>query len=115
VGLIPLSGGKVVTEITALKILAGIDAFHVASGGCSGSEGAVTLVAEGEKGLVQKAVRFVEAVKGEPPLMPRKGICLTCAPSSPAQPKDYTFDAKALRCRHQGQREEDIPPYLRKR
>jgi hypothetical protein len=47
VGLIPLSGAKVVTEIEALKILAGVEAFHVASGGSGGSEGAVTLVAEG--------------------------------------------------------------------
>ncbi len=115
VGLIPLSGAKVVTEITALKILAGIDAFHVASGGSSGSEGSVTLVAEGEKKTAEKAIQCVEAVKGEPPLMPRKGICLTCAPSSPAQPKDYKFDAKTLRCCHQGKPEEEIPPYLRKR
>lgn len=115
VGLVPLSGGKVVTEITALKTLAGIDAFHVASGGCSGSEGAVTLVAEGEEGAVQKAIQFIESVKGEPPLMPRKGICLTCVPSSPVQPKDYKFDEHLLRCCHQGKAEEEIPPYLRNR
>jgi hypothetical protein len=115
VGLIPLSGAKVVTEITALKILAGIEAFHVASGGSSGSEGAVTLVAEGEKGVVEKAIRSIESVKGETPLEPRKGICLTCAPSSPAQPKDYKFDERLLRCCYQGKPEEEIPPYLRKR
>ena len=115
VGLLPLSGGKVVTEITALKILADVDAFHVASGGCSGSEGAVTLVAEGETGVVQKAIQIVDSIKGEPPLMPRKGICLSCVPSSPAEPKGYTFDKNRLRCCHQGKPEEQVPPYLRRR
>jgi hypothetical protein len=115
VGLIPLSGGKVVTEITALKILAGVDALHVASGGCSGSEGAVTLIAEGEKKVIEKAVEVIESIKGEPPILPRKGICPTCVPSSPAQPKDYKFDEHLLRCCYQGKPEEEIPPYLRKR
>ena len=115
VGLIPLSGAKVITEITALKILAGVDAFHVASGGSSGSEGAVTLVAEGEKGVVQKAIGVIESIKGEPPFMPRKGICLTCLPSSPAQPKGYEFDKRQLRCCYEGKTEEEIPPYLKNR
>jgi len=41
VGLVPMIGAKVVTEIDALKMLAGVESFHVASGGQSGSEGAV--------------------------------------------------------------------------
>jgi hypothetical protein len=113
VGLIPLSGGKVVTEIEALKILTGVETSHVASGGCSGSEGAVTLVAEGDAGLVEKAIRLIESIKGEPPLMPRKGICLTCLPSSPAQPKDYKIEGLPPRCAHQGKLEKEIPLYLR--
>jgi len=113
VGLIPLSGAKVITEITALKMLAGVDSFHVASGGSSGSEGAVTVVAEGPEGAIKKAIQVVESIKGEPPLMPRKGICLTCLPTSPAQPKDYKFYANILRCCHEGKAEEEIPPYLR--
>ena len=122
VGLIPLSGAKVVTEITALKILAGADAFHVASGGCSGSEGAVTLVVEGENGVVEKAIHCIESVKGESPIMTRKGSCTTCILRSPAQPKDYKYDDHVteaerhlLRCRYQGKQEEEIPPYLRTR
>jgi hypothetical protein len=47
VGLIPLAGATVVTEIEALRVLAGVEAVHVASGGNDRSEGAVTLVAEG--------------------------------------------------------------------
>ncbi|MDH4264474.1 MAG: hypothetical protein OEW45_02445 [Deltaproteobacteria bacterium] len=122
VGLIPLSGARVVTEIKALKILAGADAFHVASGGCSGSEGAVTLVVEGGNEVVQKAVQCVESVKGEPPIMPGKGSCTTCILRSPAQPKDYKYEdhvseaeRRLLRCRYQGKPEEEIPPYLRTR
>jgi hypothetical protein len=115
VGLIPLAGAKVITEIEGLRKLAGVEATHVASGGCSGSEGAVTLVAEGNRESVEKAIRIVESVKGERPLEPRKGICLTCVPSSPAQPKDYRFDPHRLRCCFQGKSDEEIPPYLRNR
>lgn len=115
VGLIPLSGAKVITEITALKMLAGVDSFHVASGGSSGSEGAVTLVAEGPEKVVKKAIQVVESVKGELPLVPRKAICLTCRPTSPAQPKDYKFSGDVLRCCNEGKSDEEIPPYLRNR
>lgn len=115
VGLIPLSGAKVITEIEALKILTDVECFHVASGGCSGSEGAVTLVGEADEGSMEKAIQLIESIKGEPPLAPRKAICLTCVPSSPAQPKDYKFDGLPPRCPHQGKAEEEIPPYLRNR
>ena len=115
VGLIPLSGAKVVTEITALKILAGVEASHVASGGASGSEGAVLLVAEGEKAAVQKAIEILESIKGEVPFNPRKSICLTCVPSSPAQPKDYQFKKDQPRCCFEGKTEEQIPAYLKNR
>jgi hypothetical protein len=96
-------------------MLAGVDSFQVASGGSGGSEGAVTVVAEGKEGAVKKAIQVVESIKGEPSLMPRKGICLTCRPTSPAQPKDYKFYDNVLRCCHEGKAEEEIPPYLRNR
>ena len=92
VGLVPMIGAQVVTEIEALKTLAGVEAFHIASGGQSGSEGAVTLVCEGEPASVRKAIDLVESIKGEPPLLPRKAICETCVLTSPAQPKDYKFE-----------------------
>ena len=46
--MMPLSSAKVITEVEALRILAGVESYHVASGGNSGSEGAVVLVAEGD-------------------------------------------------------------------
>lgn len=116
-GLMPMSGARVVTEIDALKILAGVESFQVASGGNSGSEGAVTLVAEGEAESVKKAIRIIESIKGEPSLMPRKEICLKCVRRSPAQPTGYKYniDWHAMQCLYQGKSEEEIPIYLRNR
>jgi hypothetical protein len=115
VGMVPLSGATVITEIGALKILTGAHCFHVASGGSSGSEGAVTLVAEGEASSVKKAIQLVESIKGEPPLAPRKGICLTCRPASPAQPKDYRTEGLPRRCDFEGKNDKDLPQYLKNR
>ncbi len=115
VGLVPLVRGKVVTEIDALGILAGVDTEHIASGGQNGCEGAVTLVSEGEEKAIQKAVAIVESIKGEPPLRPRKEICETCSLTSPAQPKGYQFKGDTPLCMYQGKKDKDIPPYLRRR
>jgi hypothetical protein len=115
VGLLPLSGARVITEIEALKILAGVESFHVASGGNNGSEGAVTLVAEGGSAEVEKAIAVAESVKGEPPLLPQKGVCESCVPSSPVQSKDYQMDRAIRRCRFENMTEEELPSYLRGR
>ena len=115
VGLVPMIGAQVVTEIEALRTLAGVEAFHIASGGQNGSEGAVTLVCEGESASVRKAIDLVESIKGEPPLLPRKAICETCVLTSPAQPKDYKFEGLGKRCMFEGKKEEDLPPYLQNR
>ena len=115
VGLVPMTGAQVVTEIEALRILAGVEAYHIASGGQSGSEGAVTLVCEGDPGSIQKAIGLVESIKGEPPLLPRKAICETCVLTSPAQPKGYKFEVPGKRCMFERKKEEDLPPYLQNR
>jgi hypothetical protein len=115
VGMIPLVGAKVVTEITALKVLTGVDAYHVASGGVNGSEGSVTLVAEGNKEAMEKAIQLVESIKGEPSLNFRKGTCEICVHVSPAQPKDYDTSVFPKFCRFQGKKEEELPTYLRNR
>ncbi|HEY4761021.1 MAG TPA: hypothetical protein VIH42_10620 [Thermoguttaceae bacterium] len=115
VGMLPLSGATVITEIQALKILAGVESFHVASGGSSGSEGAVTLVAEGESQGIEKAIEIVESIKGEPPLTTRKGICETCPQSATPQPLGQWLDGSFKWCLHQNKTEEEIPLYLRNR
>jgi hypothetical protein len=113
-GMIPLTGAKVVTELEALKILAGVDTHLVASGGVNGSEGSVTLVSEGENAAVKKAIKVVESCKGETPFNFRKGICEICIHTSPAQPKDFTTPFTDF-CQFQGKNEEELPPYLRNR
>lgn len=72
VGLMPVVNATVVTEIQALRILVGVEATHIASGGIGGCEGAVTLVVEGTDDAVQKAFEVVEGVKGEKPLLIEK-------------------------------------------
>src|SRR5574340_1240426 len=61
-GMAVLSNAQVVTEIEALELLAGVDVWHVASGGVNGSEGAVTLAVEGPASGVDKAVSLAEAL-----------------------------------------------------
>lgn len=72
VGLMPVVTAKVVTEIEALEILAGVKALHVSSGGINGSEGSVVLVIEGLDEHVTRAFELVKGIKGEP-LVRRQG------------------------------------------
>jgi len=58
----------VVTEIQALKVLWGVSATHVATGGLGGSEGSVVLTIEGMEEDVDRAFALVKALKGEPTL-----------------------------------------------
>lgn len=57
--------GELFTEIEAIKQFADVEAFHMASGGVGGAEGAVTLLIRGSKDEVQKALQLVESVQGE--------------------------------------------------
>lgn len=86
--LCPAITGKLVTEIQALAVLAGVRAFHICSGGVGGSEGAVVLALEGDETHVKKAFELVKSVKGEPPVT----LPNTFYVSSPA---DYKYDALA--------------------
>ena len=69
VGLMPVINATVVTEIQALRILAGVEATHLASGGIGGCEGAVTLVVEGTDEAVRRAFEMVEGIQGERPVL----------------------------------------------
>ncbi len=70
VGLMVVHGAEVVTEIEALKILAGVEATMIAAGGIGESQGAVVLLVEGPEDNVRKAFEIVEKIKGEPPVVP---------------------------------------------
>ena len=64
----PVTTGKVVTEIQAFGVLAGVKAYHIASGGVGGSEGCVCLSLEGEEEKIEMAFEIAKSVKGEPPV-----------------------------------------------
>ena len=56
--------GKVVTELVAIRVLSGATATPIGAGGVDGAEGAITLVISGLDYQVQKAIEFIEDVKG---------------------------------------------------
>jgi len=59
--------GEVVTEIEALKRLAGVEARMVAAGGVRGAEGAVWLAVRGPDEKVIQADAIITSLAGEPP------------------------------------------------
>ncbi|AGA69392.1 hypothetical protein Desdi_1944 [Desulfitobacterium dichloroeliminans LMG P-21439] len=67
-GLVPMLGATVVTEITALETLYKIKAKCIGAGGIAGSEGAITIVIEGEDSVVREALATIHSLKGEPPV-----------------------------------------------
>jgi hypothetical protein len=66
--------GKVVTEIEAFKILAGVEALNIGGGGVGGAEGARVFLLKGNEEAVTKAFNLVQSIKGEPPFKPA-GYC----------------------------------------
>lgn len=59
--------GTVVTELEALRLLAGVEVFQASAGGIAGAEGAVWLIWSGPREAVEKASLIVEDIQGEPP------------------------------------------------
>jgi hypothetical protein len=90
--IVPVTTSKVITEIQAFAILAGVQAYPIASGGVGGSEGCVCLTIEGEEENVEKAFEIAKSVKGEPPVtLPDKYSISSAA--------DYGYDpAKQYAC-----------------
>jgi len=95
-GIFKLPNAVVVTEIEALKILAGVKATHIGSGGIGEAAGAVSLIIEGEEKKVKDAIGIMESVKGEPVLPGFKGTCKTCP----------------YACIFAGKKKEDLPVWL---
>jgi hypothetical protein len=86
--LMPVVMGKVLTEIQAIGVMTGARAYHIASGGVGGSEGAVVLALEGDEQRVEKAFELVKSIKGEPPVGQADEYKVSSA-------KDYNYDAIA--------------------
>jgi hypothetical protein len=95
-GMFCIPNGIVVTEIDALRNLAGVEARHIASGGIGESAGAVVLVIRGDRANVKRAISIIESIKGEPTLKGFKGTCATC-------PYACKFAGKSVR---------DLPTWL---
>ena len=66
VGMSSLTSVLVVTEIQALALMAGVRTRLVACGGIGGNEGAVVLLLEGDTDGLDKALRIIQSLKGEP-------------------------------------------------
>lgn len=80
VTLFAIATAKVLTEVEAFCILAGVRAVPTAAGGVGGSEGAVILTLTGSADAVEKAYRLAESVKGEPPVVSRRRACTPDCP-----------------------------------
>jgi len=92
--IVPVTTSKVITEVQAFGILAGVQAYPISSGGVGGSEGCICLTLEGEEEKVEKAFEIAKSVKGEPPVtLPTKYSISSAA--------DYGYDAaKQYACLH---------------
>jgi hypothetical protein len=68
VGMAVLTNATAITEIEAFELLCGVQAWHIASGGIGGSEGAVTLALAGGKEPIDKACELAEFLAGADPI-----------------------------------------------
>jgi len=118
IGMIPIMNAKVITEVQAFRILFDLEAVHVGGGGVNGSEGSVVLVAEGIKKNLDQAIALSETIKGEPPLRPKKSLCMNCVVTTPsilATPEKQLANQGTKHCMYRGKREEELPPFLQQR
>ncbi|MEM2878827.1 MAG: hypothetical protein QXG10_04730 [Candidatus Hadarchaeales archaeon] len=87
---IAMMGGKVITEIEAIKILTGADAWAIGRGGVSGAEGSVTLAASGTEKQLRALKMLISGLKGEKPVRISAG-CGECKYSSCFRKKRSDF------------------------
>ncbi len=117
IGMVPMVNAEVITEVEAFQVLFDLEAIHIGGGGVRGSEGSVVLVTEGEKKKVDKAIRLIESIKGEPPLRPKKSFCVSCLPTTPSvllSAKDQFKGKRIKHCMFWGKKEEELPFFLRR-
>jgi hypothetical protein len=58
--------GTIITEIEAIGILTGVDAYLYSAGGIAGAEGAVRLLIEGTEEEIKDTLELIASIKGEP-------------------------------------------------
>ncbi|MEK6709340.1 MAG: hypothetical protein AABZ64_02055 [Nitrospinota bacterium] len=116
IGMIPVMNAKAITEIEALRILFGLEAVHIGSGGVANSHGAVVVAAEGAKPNLDRAIQLIESIKGEAPIRPKKSSCLNCLPTTPSalfSPEEQFAGGELNHCMFRGKEEMELPRYLR--
>ena len=118
VGMLTITNGIVITEIQALQNLFDVKAVHVSSGGVNDSAGTVVIAIEGEKAKLDRAIKFYEGIKGEPPLQPQKALCLNCMPTTPSMTKtkaEQFSGSEKQYCIYQGKAEDALPDFFKRR
>lgn len=73
---VPHGNVTVITEIEAIRQLTGADPVVVSAGGVSGAEGALVFSIDGEKEQIDKMIQLVDQVKGQPPIVVARGVCI---------------------------------------
>jgi hypothetical protein len=58
--------GTIITEIEALGLLTGVDAYLYSAGGIAGAEGSVRLLVEGTEQEIEETTNLIKSIKGEP-------------------------------------------------
>jgi hypothetical protein len=58
--------GTIISEIEALGILAGVDAYLYSAGGIAGAEGSVRILVEGTDEEIEATLELINSIKGEP-------------------------------------------------
>ena len=112
IGMIPVMNARVVTELDAFRILFDLEAVHVGGGGSSDSEGAVVVVASGDRERLDRAIALIESIKGEIALRPAKSLCTNCLPTIlPAN--DEAARREVDSCMYRGKTEDELPPFMR--
>lgn len=76
-GLLKIDG-EVITEIEAIKILTGAEAYPIASGGLEGGEGSIVLVIKGDSNQINKLKDILREVKGNRLPSIEINECKTC-------------------------------------
>lgn len=78
VGLFPIVGGIVYTEIDAIDELADVETYHIASGGLHEGAGGVTLEIIGSEEEIKKIIANYESIIGTKPLITNLKPCKEC-------------------------------------
>ncbi len=68
VGMYPIVGAEIITEIEALETLFDVEAVAVSAGGVGGSEGSIGIVVNGTPEAIQQVMSLIDAIKGEDPI-----------------------------------------------